>query len=72
MRIFYNVKVRKASIILTILHFIALIFTPGTSWSSDPTEAGFWMAAGSAIISTLVINWILVQVFTMKKGEKNT
>lgn len=71
MKIFYNAKVRNVSIVLTIVHFIAMIFTPGLRWNSDPKTAGFWMAAASAILSTLIVNWILVLVLTKKKGEND-
>jgi hypothetical protein len=69
MKIFFNPTVRNVSIALAIVQFLAMIFTPGLRWSSDPKETGFWWAAFDVILSTLVINWFFVLVFTKKKSK---
>ena len=70
MRIFFNTKVRNVSIVLTIVQFLAMIFTPGLQWSSNPGEWGFWIAFFRAVSSTLLINWILVLAFTKKENHE--
>lgn len=68
MKLFASRKIRNVSVVLTILHFLALISTRGP-WSSDPTTYGFWRAVFSAVTSTIVIN-VLFVVFGGRKGEK--
>lgn len=61
MKIFYNKKMRNFSIILTAIHALALMYVPRGPWSSNPKEAGFWIAIGSAVISTLVFNLFFIK-----------
>ena len=68
MKIFVNDKIRNISILLTIIHCLALMYTPGGPWSHNPREAGFWIAIVSAVTSTIVINKIFV-IFATKKEK---
>jgi len=61
MKLFFNKKVRNISIVLTVIHALALMFTTGGTWSPDPTELGFWLAIWSAVSSTVVLNLIFVK-----------
>ncbi|WP_254412915.1 hypothetical protein [Dyadobacter diqingensis] len=61
MKIFANKKIRSISIVLTIIHALALMFTPGGSWSSNPKEIGFWIAIFSAVTSTIVLNVVFLK-----------
>lgn len=61
MKIFANKKIRNVSIVLTIIHALALMYTPRTSWSPNPKEMGFWLAICSAVFSTVVINLFFVK-----------
>ncbi|WP_159468599.1 hypothetical protein [Dyadobacter sp. 3J3] len=61
MKIFANKKIRNVSIVLTVIHALALMFTPRTSWSYDPKEIGFWLAIFSAVSSTVVFNLFFVK-----------
>lgn len=65
MKIFANKKIRNVSIVLMVIHALALMYTPGGSWNHNPKELGFWLAICSAVISTVVFN-----VFFIKFPEK--
>lgn len=65
MKIFVNKKIRNVSIVLTIMHALALMYTPRGPWSRDPGDAGFWIAVFSAVFSTIVLN-----VFFVKFSDK--
>jgi len=61
MKIFLNKKIRNVSLVLTVVHALALMYTPGNSWSHNPAELGFWIAIWSAVSSTLVLNFLFVK-----------
>jgi hypothetical protein len=69
MKIFINDKIRNISIMLAIIHCLALMYTQGGSWSTDPKDAGFWLAIFSAITSTIVIN-VLLSCLLIKKAKR--
>lgn len=61
MKIFANKKIRNVSIVLTVIHALALMYTPRTSWSHNPKELGFWLAICSAVFSTVAFNVFFVK-----------
>ena len=65
MKIFINNKIRNVSILLTVIHCVALMYTPGP-WSNNPKEAGFWLAIVSSVTGTIVINKLFV-IFADKR-----
>lgn len=70
MRIFINKKIRNVSIVLTVIHGLALMYNPGGARSLDPKSSGFWIAIISAVTSTIVINVLLVFFVNNKENHK--
>jgi hypothetical protein len=68
MKIFINKWVQNVSIVLTVVHAIALMYTPAP-WSSNPRDAGFWIAVFSAVTSTILINLTFVLFAGRKRSE---
>ena len=61
MKIFANKKIRNVSLVLMVIHALALMYTPGTSYSHNPKELGFWLAVWSSVSSTVVLNIFFVK-----------
>lgn len=66
MKLFVNAKARNITLVVGLVQFLVMIYTPGLEWSSDPQDYTFWKAFFSVIINFIFLNWCFA-FFSQKK-----